>query len=99
VAFYRQWGSMKADAILLCEGFMDPLGPQSKDSPLFLKALRIMLRKDNTLKKMIKERYNFFKETIIKFSPVIEFIGPFLQQQNTAPTNNIVQFPKNQKTS
>jgi hypothetical protein len=96
VTFYRQWGLIKGDAHLLCEGFMDPLAPQSQDSPLFLKALKIMLRKDNAFKKIIKERYDLFKETIIKFSPVIELIGPFLQQQqNTASTeNNIVQFPK-----
>ena len=97
VTFYRHWGLDKEDALLICTGFLDPLGTQSEDSPLFLEALKDMLKKDPNLKKIIQERYDLFKEAMTTHyhQMLLEDVLAFKQRQSTTPTgNNIVNFQK-----
>jgi len=67
VSYYQQWGLDKTTASLLSEGFLDPMGPQSKKSDMFLEIVQEMVEINPHFKKWLQNRYHLFKKTVPQY--------------------------------
>jgi hypothetical protein len=103
VGFYRKWGVDSTTAHLLTSGFLDPMGSQSKESPMFLKALRDMIKSDSGLRKTLKERYGIFKaateylEQMLLETGIADALKQY--QDKTSMDANVIDFSKHKKSS